>query len=189
VRGIAYKVGKKIGDFSVNGYVKELCTDTCDEFVAKFVPFYGDINVSHARFDNEVNISKLADEYGFGPRVETSFKCEYFGVIVMQRLYKTFSVLLDDIDVDNEMISKVKSDANRLVGIMHSHGIYHGDLHSSNIMVDRELNPFIIDFGKAVLMSEMDASLAEKDAITFRRFIVSRFDEDERSRSARSPAI
>jgi serine/threonine protein kinase len=191
VRGIAYKVGKKIGDFSVNGYVKELCTETCDDLVAKFVPFYGNIVESHARFDNEVKLSKLADEYGFGPKVETAFKCEYFGVIVMQRLYKTFGALLDDLDVDDETISQVKSDAFRLVNIMHNHGIYHLDLHSSNIMVDRALNPFIIDFGgRAILKSKRDASLEEQDAITFRRFIVSRYDEAPgRGRSARSPAI
>ncbi len=53
---------------------------------------------------------------------------------------------------------------------MHKLGIYHGDLHLRNVMIDRENGtPYIIDFGKSQFENELDKSgryqkdLAEND--------------------------
>lgn len=41
----------------------------------------------------------------------------------------------------------------KLVAEMHAHGVAHGDLRRKNILVDREQNPYLIDFATAILAS------------------------------------
>ena len=41
-----------------------------------------------------------------------------------------------------------------LVQKMHNAGVFHGDMHSENIMVDEDGNPWMIDFGKSKMMPE-----------------------------------
>ena len=51
-------------------------------------------------------------------------------------------------DMENSNIVKICSDIGRIVGIMHKNGIMHGDLTTSNFIVDKK-KLFLIDFGLA----------------------------------------
>lgn len=44
----------------------------------------------------------------------------------------------------------------RQVGFLHSEGIVHGDLTTSNVIVAEDGNPFIIDFGMSAMSSEQE---------------------------------
>ena len=51
-------------------------------------------------------------------------------------------------DMENSNIVKICSDIGRIVGVMHKNGIMHGDLTTSNFIVDKK-KLFLIDFGLA----------------------------------------
>ena len=51
-------------------------------------------------------------------------------------------------DMENSNIVKICSEIGRIVGIMHKNGIMHGDLTTSNFIVDKK-KLFLIDFGLA----------------------------------------
>ncbi len=56
-------------------------------------------------------------------------------------------------------INKFFSSLENYVRKMHQMGIYHGDLHLRNMMIDRETStPYIIDFGKGAFERELDKS-------------------------------
>jgi len=64
-------------------------------------------------------------------------------------------VARDAIDMmsDSQRLSLLE-ELGRQVGFLHSAGIVHGDLTTSNIIVPSDGNPFIIDFGMAARSSE-----------------------------------
>ncbi len=47
----------------------------------------------------------------------------------------------------------------RAVDHGHHHGVLHRDLKSSNVLIDGEGRPYVIDFGTAKLLSEVDATV------------------------------
>ncbi len=69
-------------------------------------------------------------------------------IIVME--YIDGSRLSDVIEsLDPELLPKLAIDLGRQTCIMHKHGIYHGDLTIANIILSRNKNVYIIDFGLA----------------------------------------
>ena len=58
-------------------------------------------------------------------------------------------------DLEGSNIVKVCSEIGKIVGIMHKHGVMHGDLTTSNFILDKK-KLFLIDFGLASRTEKSD---------------------------------
>ncbi len=57
-----------------------------------------------------------------------------------------------------------------LVSALHERGIGHGDLRRTNIMIDSEQRPYLIDFATAVTAKSGDSGLARIESVVTRYF-------------------
>ena len=55
-----------------------------------------------------------------------------------------------------EEVERLANELGRMVGRMHRGGIAHGDLTTSNIMLDRMGNLYLIDFGLSVITDDLE---------------------------------
>lgn len=95
---------------------------------------------------------KLLATIGCGPSIET-FLCNNVLVVLMQFLPITSS---------NELNEMHKIQITKLVKKMHKLGIYHGDLHGSNIAYDSNMKPFVIDAETLFFESEVTSNMIVK---------------------------
>jgi serine/threonine protein kinase len=84
------------------------------------------------------------------------------GVTFSNRLEDEYSIILNDerllvaylrkhgFRVDPAVFEKLE----RAIEALHTHDIYHNDLHGRNVMISEEGNPYIIDFGRSVENAE-----------------------------------
>lgn len=107
-------------------------------------------------FNFEVKMQRQAGEIGIAPNVIDAFSCFeddngiLTGIIIMERIKGvTLSTWIQRSSrtITELRIMRAKIDA--LIIKMHKASIYHNDLHTENIMISRNGNPFIIDFGLA----------------------------------------
>lgn len=98
-------------------------------------------------FRMECAIANHASEHGYGPKIRNMFMCSgpggVYGVIIMERLYQTAFEMRQKLTA-----SDCRSMA-RVMNLMHNAGVWHTDLHLSNIMQRADKSFCIIDFGNA----------------------------------------
>lgn len=147
------------------GHVYSMLANTDDKYVAvKFQQHVdkdkgvfkagpGSMDIPMNSFENEVALQLSTSSVGLSPVVYNSWVCEYQSiwgnglqdVLVMDNIYET-------------LYDKCKNDYEYHVGVveiikeLHIYGVFHGDLHSRNIMVEKDGKPVIIDFGKSKSM-------------------------------------
>lgn len=100
-------------------------------------------------FTYEVMISRLMSRIGVGPKVYevfitrtvTSRNKKVFGIIIMEKLHMQTAVFSEE-----QMESLIFSN----ITPMHEAGVFHGDLHGENVMVTKDGDPRLIDFGIAL---------------------------------------
>lgn len=110
----------------------------------------GKLLISEAQ--KEIILQKNLSSYKISPDILKSGICrkERIIFIVMEKIVgKTFFNWYNDCknkDKKDKMITKIKA----LIQKMNEHHIYHQDMHANNILIDKNNQPFIIDFGMAV---------------------------------------
>ena len=122
----------------------------------KFAPGNGTMDIPMNSFENEVSFQIYASANMISPIVYNAWFGKYstiwgeedHDVLIMDRLDKTI------VDFVREDLSYVGGSRKviDMIDEMHSMGIFHGDLHSGNIMTDFEGEPWVIDFGKSKVM-------------------------------------
>lgn len=107
------------------------------------------------KFEQELMISTLASEKGFGPKVLKGWQCEGKGYIIMERLDVTLAkYIAANGEVVDEPVQKMLVDT---VTKMCQAGVIHDDLHEDNVMlkVDKKTGKpthvYVIDYGLASL--------------------------------------
>ena len=140
-------VKKKIGQ-GVYGNVFEID----DKKVVKIIKFEGKQPMKN--FIQEVEMMKKAATIGIGPKVFDHYTCcqhfgSCFGIIIME--YINGSTLRDwtakphGKKTKDEMLNKIRAAIQKL----HAHSIFHNDLHNTNILIAKNGNVKIIDYGYA----------------------------------------
>jgi serine/threonine protein kinase len=115
--------------------------------------FGGGVSDIRKRYDNEVAMGRKASNLHVGPKVIDAFVCSsqhnaHYGIIVMERIRgKELYRWLETASPAQAKAMHDKVDA--MIVRMHTHGLYHNDLHASNIMVAAGNRPVFIDFGLA----------------------------------------
>lgn len=115
-----------------------------------FRPGDGSMDIPMNEFALEVSIQIVMSSIGLSPIVYNSWVSPYTttwgegdqDVMIMDRMEET---LFDKTNRERDYTLGVID----LISNMHSNNIFHGDLHSGNIMIDKNNNPVIIDFGKS----------------------------------------
>ena len=140
-------VKKKIGQ-GVYGNVFEID----DKKVVKIIKFEGKQPMKN--FIQEVEMMKKSATIGIGPKVFDHYTCcqhfgSCFGIIIME--YINGSTLRDwtakphGKKTKDEMLNKIRAAIQKL----HAHSIFHNDLHNTNILIAKNGNVKIIDYGYA----------------------------------------
>ena len=118
-----------------------------------FVTGPGGEDIPMNSFELEVIFQLQMSSLGFAPVVLNAWSMEYntiWGdglqdVLVMEKMHKTLREKCIE-------YTKFTCGVIKIVEDMHEANIFHGDLHSQNIMVDEIGMPKIIDFGKSKAM-------------------------------------
>lgn len=80
--------------------------------------------------------------------------------ISVDKYFSTLGSLIDEKKIDKKQVAQgavLAEKIDKLIDIMHSKGILHGDLHAENIVVSEDLSDVrIIDFGESVLTKDID---------------------------------
>lgn len=130
----------------------------------EFTPGNGTMDVVMNSFDKEVEFQLQASAAGIAPVVYNAWTSEYatiwgdgysdvHDVLIMDRLEETIFEKCKHLrKYDGGGFQTVLG----VIEKMHSVNIFHGDLHSANIMADYYGDPYIIDFGKSKIMPEGD---------------------------------
>ena len=103
-------------------------------------------------FKDEIYLQAKLSSKGLAPVIFNAWEEEYntvWGngnqdVLIMKRLHETIS----QVTVKDPTFG-IHGDVIRLIDEMHMSGVFHGDLHAGNIMIDSDGKPFIIDLGKS----------------------------------------
>lgn len=122
-----------------------------------FTPGNGNMNVMMNEFKLEVDFQLHMSSLGISPCVYNSWTSNYSciwgsgnqDVLIMDRLKETIF----------EKTSREKEYTNgvmELISKMHDNNVFHGDMHSGNIMVDWKNVPLMIDFGRSKKMPQGD---------------------------------
>jgi serine/threonine protein kinase len=166
VRGWSVEEEIKLGS-GITSTVYQVCRKKNCEFVMKVMHFE-----YHENIKREICIQKICAEYNLCKTIEDWWFLQgQGGVIIMPVLNKTLSsamnmdkfkekikerdwekfgeYLTEWFNDDENIISYITyiKKAFRLILALHQLGIYHGDSHSGNIMLDKDNNLFFIDFG------------------------------------------
>ncbi len=101
-------------------------------------------------FVDEVMYHQTAAKLGIAPAILDAYVSPGKGMIVMQEVEgaRTLREYMLSKKTDAEIVDTARQIA-RLVDRLHLAGIYHGDLHDENVMVDRHGRVWLIDFGRA----------------------------------------
>lgn len=118
-----------------------------------FVPGNASMDVPMNEFALEVAIQLRMSCVGTSPNVFNAWISPYSttwggseqDVLVMDRLHETLFV-------KTNREPSYTNGVFELVAKMHDHNVFHGDLHSGNLMVGEDHKPWIIDFGKSKSM-------------------------------------
>lgn len=125
-----------------------------------FVPGNGTMDIPMNAFEQEVAYQAVASSNGLAPVVWNAWSAEYdtdWGggasnqdVLIMDRLEMILrEKCLQDLSYTGEGRGVLE-----MLDKMHGLNIFHGDLHTGNIMTDHEGEPWVIDFGKSKFMPE-----------------------------------
>lgn len=121
-----------------------------------FTPGNGSMNVPMNEFTLEVKFQLQMSSIGISPNVYNAWTGAYSttwgngqqDVLVMDRLEE---ILFQKTSRERDYTDGVME----LVSKMHEHNVFHGDMHSGNIMIDGG-KPWMIDFGKTQPMPTND---------------------------------
>lgn len=115
-------------------------------------------------FEDEVAIQLYLSTFGIAPIVYNAWTCSFRSSLSHQKDVLHDIVIMTILDrtlEDTVLFNPLFTGVVEMVAQMHAANVFHGDLHTHNIMVDTEGNPFVIDFGRSKVMRGM--SQDEKD--------------------------
>jgi len=126
------------------------------------------VNLKHSSakmFALEVWISIKAEKAGIGPIVYGAFTCNNHGFLIIQKLHQTLrSYMQSDSYSNGEKAQKIV-DGFELINVMHKNKIQHNDLHWQNVMLDKNLRLYIIDYGRAFIGDRRRATIESLNAM------------------------
>lgn len=149
-----WKQMEKLGGGAYGSVYKSCCGYNCN-YVMKVVRFNEDETsevfleeTTLEEFQQEIEMQRKLAKVGVAPRIYDAWKSKTLGFFIMERLDKTLLRFLKEED-DNKKIDDIMDKVIDKIELMHKLDIIHGDLHSSNIMLNSKDEPYIIDFGMA----------------------------------------
>jgi len=118
------------------------------------------LKVQQTYNENEITFQLLAASLGIAPAIHEIWTCldkstknPITAVFVMDELQHTLENYLKSSVSDENKVDKMKK-VIEAIKILHNHGIRHNDLHTHNIMINRDDSVFIIDYEKATKFSD-----------------------------------
>lgn len=165
-RGCAYfRKGDRMGEQSVYGSVYYTCcnNDSLDlarnardcNHVTKVISIGGEDDMTEEAFLKELSFQQMCARAGIAPSIEKAYLSNTKGIIVMEKMSKTFNNYVKDYIHDpRNSIEDLQNKGTELarvigglMGQMFRLELFHGDLHYNNIMIDRNGHWKFIDFG------------------------------------------
>ena len=124
-----------------------------------FDPRNGSMDIPMNPFEKEVAFQVVASSHALAPIVYNSWSGNYSttwgsglqDVLIMDKMDLT---IREKCFEDLSYVSGFDRSVLGMIDDMHSLNIFHGDLHSGNIMTDSLGEPWLIDFGKSKFIPE-----------------------------------
>jgi serine/threonine protein kinase len=140
------------------GNVFKVCKEKNCDFVMKVIYNY-DINSVR----REICIQGICSKYNLCKPVADSWLIQNGGVIISSVMEQTLLGKLTEVNTDNfktvnyriKKLVELFKNSWILIFKLHKLGIYHGDCHTSNIMLDENDNLYFIDMGKSGFFLEL----------------------------------
>ena len=163
-----WKMTEVIGTDGTYGEVWAVCCQDDCNHALKYMP-YDDVKSGRQNTKediiNEMKLQQTCAEKGLCPFIKQAWMCRAGGAIVMDLYDVTVRQLLTE-TVDINVHANILAYVLALVDKLHRHGIYHGDLHLDNVMVNKKLNKYqFIDLGKGGTFTNMDDIHIQDDYI------------------------
>lgn len=160
-----WKIEDAIGTDGTYGEVWLGCCQQDCNYAIKYMPYNDGIRYNKKEdIIAEINTHQLCAQKGLCPYIYDAWLSPTGGTMVMQLYDVTVRQLLLKYK-DYETQAKILANIITLVDKLHQYGIYHGDLHLDNIMVniinnsdkyiDINYHYYFIDFGKGGTFSDM----------------------------------
>lgn len=104
----------------------------------------------------EIEIQKIASVLGIAPDIQAEFICENYYIFVMDLLhdFKTWTKFKEEYKNNTDIIKQTKEKIANTIRLMNSNGIQHYDLHGDNIIIKKDGNITIIDYGLAEITTD-----------------------------------
>jgi len=114
-------------------------------------------NVDESAVLREMSLQNMAAEAGLAPSIIEVTIADDEGIIIMEAMDITMSdaieSLLEDKDKDKDKVRQaiynMALQARHLLDNLHTLGLYHGDAHSGNFMLNKAGEWQLIDFGQS----------------------------------------
>lgn len=183
-----WKLLKTIGTDGTYGEIWSSCCAADCNHVMKYLP-YDDGERINNRYDiiNEMKIQNACAQLGLCPSIQDAWLCETGGAFVMKLYKMTVRELLLLFNFEGKQ--KILANVIVLMDKLHNHGIYHGDLHLDNIMVDiinnnieKNYNDdnfkyYFIDFGKGGQFNDINDPHIKDDYVDVSSHVQDLIDE------------
>lgn len=129
---VEWELLNEVGVRGAHGQVWSVCCENDCQHVLKYMPY--EDNDKDAIL-NEIVVQQKCASLGLCPLVEDAWLCDDGGAMVMTMYQITARQLLlayTDPEIRNRILDSIIS----LVQSLHANGMYHGDLHLDNIMIN-----------------------------------------------------
>lgn len=172
---VDYKKGKQMGDESLYGTVFDTCCGRKEKEqkecynITKIVNFKrkikGKDKTRYQSFIDEITAQQIASRHQISPVIQKAYVSDENGVIIMDKMAMTFDQYVDEwISAhDEEAVKKKAVELANMIATFHTQlhdlGIYHRDMKGDNVMIDRDGNWKVIDFGVANIVDQFDYRL------------------------------
>jgi len=170
----------QIGAESMYGSIYNACCENNCDHIAKIIP-YSNTSLRHIKKELEIQDTVYRANPELTIPILDWYKDEEKAIIILPLLYETVREELTDMDNLEEMTELLQQVLNKTF-YLHSLGVYHGDAHMNNFMLDKDGDVKLIDFGKSWYIDNPNRMLEDyQDIYTSVSSMFDGFNSEQRS--------
>lgn len=167
----AWELGEIMGERSASGVIYNTKCGSDAKYIYKQVSYIrpveqlriGYINTTDEEFIRECDIQMDMASHGLSPKIHQIFTGENWGGIIMDMIRGVtvkrwiLDQLVNHPDTADKNVYDMLTQVIKMIEIIHSYGITHGDTHLNNFMISGD-KLLVIDFGLSKYINELNVA-------------------------------